>query len=163
MRNHTKTLVYNKIDSLIINNPYVIITQYSNAHSRYLYQLKNHGQLYVPKNSICRLYIKDRFVKKTLAIHIIEGPILILGVRTNDDISKIFSIIQEFEMKVYGGIFNQVFFDFAEIKTFTKLIRDERINEKVFYSLNYSRQIYSNLLSILCNHVKLLTKIKRVL
>lgn len=160
-RNHIKKVVYNKIDSLIIDNSYVIITQYSSAHFNNFHQLKTLCQLYIPKNSICRLYIKDHFDKKTLAINIFEGPILILGLRTKNDVLKIFSMIQEFGIKIYGGFFNRVFFDFAEIKMFIKLIKDERMNEKIFYSLNYSRQIYFNLFSILCNHIKLLTSTKK--
>jgi hypothetical protein len=62
----------------------------------------------IPFTVIYRLYIKCRFVKKNIShYNIIEGPILILGVRTNDNILEIFWIIQEFEMKVYGVLFTR--------------------------------------------------------
>lgn len=162
MRNPKKTLVYNKIDSLVSNNPYLVVAQYSHKYTNTLQELKKISQIYVPKNSICKLYIEEKFGKEIPTLNIFEGPTFILGLKNVQDIAKASSIIEKSKIKVYGGIFNETFLYFADLGAFMKLVTDPNIVEKTYFSLNYSRKINQSLVSIIPKYYHFIFKMTKL-
>lgn len=160
MREQKKTLVYNKIDSLVMNNPYVIIAQYSKS-SKAIDQLKNLSQFYIPKNSICKLYIKKNFGKDHVSLNLFEGPIFILALKNLDEIKKISSIIKNAELKIYGGFFEETFLHFADYKMFIELSINQNSIKDKYQSLIWNQLASLNRVSILSHHFRFLERMKK--
>ena len=132
MRGYQKKLIQGKIHDIFQANKYILIGRYDGGPAFLWKDIKKEVNLFIPKNSLCRLALNTQGLWKTPLLenmqNVFGGPIFILFTQDSEKLKAALMRLTEAKIHVYLGLLDGQLLNFVDVQQLHSLLRDSNSN-----------------------------------